>query len=120
MPRKKQKPHRAVIRLLSPEQTEALNHLIVSLGEPRLQHMHPQRGLQGEVQVIAFATGVDGAEHLIRLDRVPSFKGLPFTLALLKVFPEFPICLDLTWKGWTPISHALKPDGSKGGELGTI
>jgi hypothetical protein len=108
MPRKKQKPHRSVVRILTPEQTDILNHFIRVYGEPSLKHMHPQRGPMGEVQNIAFATTTEGEEVIVRLDRVTHYNGVPFQLALLKVFGEFPVCLDLIWKGWTPLSHIIK------------
>lgn len=103
MPRKKKKPHRAVHRNVTREQVEILNHLLNNVPY-QLQHMHPRKGMFGEILPIAFGTTPEG-DVLVRLDRVPGFGGTAYTQALLDAFPEFPICLDMGLKGWTPESH---------------
>lgn len=103
MPRKKKKPHRAVYRNVTHEQVEILNHLLNNIPY-QLQHLHPRKGMYGEVLPIAFGSTPEG-EVLVRLDRVPGLGGTPYTQVLLDAFPEFPICLDMGLKGWTPESH---------------
>lgn len=102
MPRKKQKPHRALRRDVTAEQAAVLTHLSRWAG-PALRHVHPQKGWEGEIQPLAFGVSESG-EVLLRLDRVPAIDGLPFATVLRSVFPEFPLCLDLIIKGWTPES----------------
>jgi hypothetical protein len=108
MPKKKPKPHRAVLRNLNDEQKTVLTHFQKFAG-PAVQHVHPQRGIDGEIQVIAFASGPEG-DSLVRMDRIPPVFGQPFTLVLRKVFPEFPACLDLMWKSWTPEGYKPETD----------
>lgn len=105
MARKKVKPHRALHHRLSAEQVLVLNHLS-STSPDALRHVHPQRGMYGEIQPIAFGVTADG-DVLVRLDRIPILNGAPYTVALLNAFPEFPACLDLVIKGWTPASELL-------------
>lgn len=102
MPRKKQKPHRALRRDVTAQQKIVLEHLVVNI-EVEVLHLHPQEGFRGEIQPIAFATGPDG-DTILRLDRIPAIDGVPYTQVLLDAFPEFPICLDLRIKGWTSAS----------------
>lgn len=106
MPKKKPKPHRAVLRNLNEEQKIVLTHFQQWVG-PAVQHVHPQRGMDGEIQVIAFAFGSEG-DRIVRMDHIPPFRGIPFVLVLRNAFPEFPACLDLVWKSWTP--EGYKPD----------
>ncbi len=108
MAKKKLKPHRAIRRDVSEEQAMVLAHLL-QWGEPGLRHVHPQAGMQGEVQAIAFGITTEG-EQVVRLDRIPSIDGVPFRVILLDVFPEFPSCLELIPKGWTPASYFSTPE----------
>lgn len=104
MAKKKEKPHRALKRDMTPQQVFVLDHLIKWSDVP-LRHLHPQQGMQGEIQSIAFATcREDSSEIIVRLDRIPHIQGIPFTIVLRKVFDEFPVCIDLVIKGWTPHS----------------
>jgi hypothetical protein len=105
MPRKKQKPHRALRRDVTVEQVAALTHLARWAG-PSLRHVHPQKGMGDEIQPLAFAISESG-EMLLRLDRVPAVDGVPYTTVLRDAFPEFPLCLDLVIKGWTPESMVV-------------
>lgn len=107
MAKKKQKPHRALKRDITVEQIIVLNHLIKWTEVP-LQHIHPQQGMQGEIQAIAFATcRENNSDVIIRLDRIPHIAGVPYTVVLRDAFPEFPACIDLVIKGWTPQSMLL-------------
>lgn len=108
MPRRKKTPHRALIRRVSVEQAAVLDHLLRNVSVP-LNHMHPQKGMFGEVQPIAFATTPTGEDVIVRMDRVPGLSEAPFTMALQNAFTEFPVCLDLGLKGWTPESMAPPP-----------
>ena len=104
MAKKKEKPHRALRRDITPEQKLVLDHLIAWSDIP-LQHMHPQEGMEGEIQCLAFATcREDNRDVIVRLDRVPTIDGVPYTVVLREVFDEFPVCIDLVLKGWTPAS----------------
>jgi hypothetical protein len=101
--RKKPKPHRALRRDITDEQADVLNHLVRAHHQQVLTHLHPQRGFHGEIQPIAYGSGPEG-EMLVRLDRIPTYRGVLYTEALAQAFPEFPACLDLRLKGWTPAS----------------
>lgn len=69
--------------------------------------IHPMQGSQGEVQVVALGQRADG-QVLLRLDRVPPFKGMPFRTAFRVAFPDFPCSIYLLTRQWVPLAKPLK------------
>jgi hypothetical protein len=83
---------------LNDMQRQLFNHLSAWAG-PDVTVIHPQEGMNGEVQPIAI--GFCGTEqNIIRLDHVPPVNGVPFRVALRAAFEQFPFALYLRARSW--------------------